>query len=148
MMAVGKRGLRNLADRIRRRSRFAGDCRGVTAVEFALVAPVLALMLFEIFELGWIIHSRSELAFSADRAARLVYLDPSTTETALASEIVADLATVDGGDLTVNIATAIENGVTYREITLSYPYTMSGPVGHGHQLTLSVMKRTPAIVGS
>lgn len=125
----------------------AADRRGVTAVEFALVAPVLIVMVFEIIEVGRMLHTRSELAYAGDRAARLVYLDPAISNTALSTE-VEEYLTTTGNGVSINVTSTTENGVSYRVVTLSQPYKLSGPIGYSHQITLSVSKRTPAIVGS
>lgn len=37
--------------------RLADDERGATDVEFAIVAPVMLMMLFGIFQFGWTQHS-------------------------------------------------------------------------------------------
>lgn len=131
----------------RRMPALAADRRGVTAVEFALVAPVLILMVFEIIEVGRVLHTRGELAYALDRAARLVYLDPAVSNTAL-SAAAEQYLTTTGNGVAVDVTTTTENGVSYRVVTLSQPYTLSGPLGYSHQITLSVSKRTPAIVGT
>ncbi len=61
-----KRRSRARADRRRRSS------SGTVAIEFALIAPVLALFLFGIIETGVIFFAQSTLQNAADDAARLV----------------------------------------------------------------------------
>jgi Flp pilus assembly protein TadG len=52
--------------------RRARGCSGTVAIEFALIAPVLALFLFGIIETGVIFFAQSALQNAADDAARLV----------------------------------------------------------------------------
>jgi Flp pilus assembly protein TadG len=54
------------------RSRRARGCSGTVAIEFALIAPVLALFLFGIIETGVIFFAQSTLQNASDDAARLV----------------------------------------------------------------------------
>ena len=54
------------------RHRRARNCSGSVAIEFALIAPVLALFLFGIIETGVIYFAQSTLQNAADDAGRLV----------------------------------------------------------------------------
>lgn len=55
-----------------RQRRRVRSCSGSVAIEFALIAPVLALFLFGIIETGVIFFAQSTLQNAADDAARLV----------------------------------------------------------------------------
>ncbi|WP_068311811.1 TadE/TadG family type IV pilus assembly protein [Polycladidibacter hongkongensis] len=54
------------------RLRFAKDNRGVTAVEFALVAPVFFLLIVGILEVGLLLFSNQMLDHATHETARLV----------------------------------------------------------------------------
>ncbi len=63
-------------------SRLTGDRRGVAAIEFAIVAPVLILMLFGMIMYGswfWMAHSVQSLASEGARSA-IAGLDPVERE--------------------------------------------------------------------
>ncbi|MER2264497.1 TadE/TadG family type IV pilus assembly protein [Methylobacterium oxalidis] len=55
-----------------RRSRLARDCRGATAVEFALVAVPFLSLLCVIVEAGFVFLSQQTLDIAVDRASRLL----------------------------------------------------------------------------
>lgn len=63
--------------------RFRRDARGVTAVEFALIAPVLILFMMGIVELGLIMMTQGIMdnaAFSASRAGKTGYAAAGMTQ--------------------------------------------------------------------
>jgi Flp pilus assembly protein TadG len=67
--------MKTLRDGIRRQVWRGGrtcGCSGTVAIEFALIAPVLALFLFGIIETGVIFFAQSTLQNASDDAARLV----------------------------------------------------------------------------
>lgn len=61
-----------------------GDRRGVTAIEFALVAPVLFILIFGALELGLIWWTKNALQVTAALTARCVALGSCTDPTAFA----------------------------------------------------------------
>ena len=63
------------------------DNRGTTAIEFALIAPTLFLMLFGCMEFGRMIWTVGALNFAVEEAARCASVTPATCGTA--SQITA-----------------------------------------------------------
>lgn len=61
--------------------RIARDKRGATAVEFALVAPVLLMMVFGIFDIGHNMYTTSMLQGSIQQAARRATIEGSDEAT-------------------------------------------------------------------
>jgi Flp pilus assembly protein TadG len=55
--------------------RLAGDCRGVAAIEFAICAPILLVVMFGIIELGRIMWTQNALHYSVEEAARCMTID-------------------------------------------------------------------------
>ncbi len=69
--------------RIRRRhNAWRLDNRGTTAIEFALIAPTLFLMLFGCMEFGRMVWTEGALNFAVQEAARCASVTPSTCGTA------------------------------------------------------------------
>ena len=58
--------------------RLGSDVRGVTAVEFALIAPVLFAMLLAICEFGMMAWTQAGLQNGAEMAARCATFNPGT----------------------------------------------------------------------
>jgi Flp pilus assembly protein TadG len=61
--------------------RIRSDQRGVTAVEFALVAPVLLMMVFGIFDIGHNMYTASMLQGAIQQAARKATIEGSDEAT-------------------------------------------------------------------
>jgi Flp pilus assembly protein TadG len=89
--------------------RLAGDESGVTAVEFAIVAPVMLLMLMGFFDLAHTEYTRSVLQGAMQMAAR-----NSTLESGLTSQAAID-AYVEN-----QVKSLVGPGATYTVNRLSY----------------------------
>lgn len=77
----------------------AKDRRGVTVVEFAIVAPVMLLMLVGAFDLGHTLYTRAILEGVVQKAARDATLESgviATTQAALDARIRTDVQEVNG----------------------------------------------------
>ena len=70
--------------------RLIADRRGITAVEFALIAPVMALMLMGFFDLGHRSYSRSILQGAIQQAARNSTLESGLTSSSAIDQYVKD----------------------------------------------------------
>ncbi len=82
----------------------ATDERGAAAVEFALILPLLVLMLVGIMDMGRMVYIRSILESAARAGAQAAFADPGATATIEAAVQTAALA----GGVTVTSVTAPE----------------------------------------
>lgn len=64
--------------------------RGAVLVEFALIAPVLVLMLLGLFEVGYNLYTQSQLQGAVQKAARTSTIEGATTREAAIDAAVAD----------------------------------------------------------
>ena len=55
--------------------RWCRDCRGASALEFALVSPVLIFLIVGIVQTGLVLHRGSTLQWAAEHALRTAMLD-------------------------------------------------------------------------
>ncbi|NQV44039.1 MAG: pilus assembly protein [Rhodospirillales bacterium] len=69
-------------------SRFKQHQDGVAVVEFALVAPILVVLLLGMFEFSWLFFQRHNMLTTAERGARGV-----ATQTLTAAEAIAESQT-------------------------------------------------------
>jgi Flp pilus assembly protein TadG len=69
-IAVLLRGPRSLRAGVERRVGLARDCSGAAAVEFALIAPMLLLLMFGIFQIGVIMINYVQLTNAVAAGAR------------------------------------------------------------------------------
>jgi hypothetical protein len=59
----------------------AGDCAGLTAVEFGLMAPVFLALLFGAIELGRAAYTQGVVSFAAEEATRYAVVNYNISET-------------------------------------------------------------------
>lgn len=118
--------------------------RGATAVEFAIIAPVLILLLLGILAFGHAMHVQSVLSNAARDGVRVMALqdtsggaDPVTAarETAIAS--AAPTASLTSANITVTPETceaAGTSGPGTATVTIEYPMEL---LGLGEAITLT-----------
>lgn len=123
--------------RDRRRLRRRGD-RGAAAVEFALVVPVLVLLLFGIISFGFMLAFRQNLSQAAAEGARAaaVQLDATKRTSSATAAVTGSLdnagiactggnllkGSTDVGDCTVSAATPCSVGSTEMCVTVTLTY--------------------------
>ncbi len=103
------------------------DRRGTTALEFALVAPIVLMLLFGIFEFGRLIGDQHALDYGVDAAARYAIVSSgSATTSSITATFNSAVAPLLGGctgcdvHITFNPSYARGNSVT---ITATYPWS-------------------------
>ena len=102
--------------------------RGAVAVEFALVLPVLVILLFGILDFGRLLNAQETLTQAAREGARLAALnDPQTcTRTAAAATGLGLSCPSSAVQITPCPSGAIQTSDA--QVTLSYTFTFSGPL--------------------
>lgn len=102
-------------------SRPLRDRRGIAAVEFALVAPALFLMVCAAFELGHIMYARAVLEGAVTQAARVASASLETSETArrkvmldYVKDSMAVFTTAKGKSISIDVK-------VYRDFSTAYP---------------------------
>jgi TadE-like protein len=78
-MAARSKGVARAMNRRRRRPERARSERGAALVEFALVVPILVLILFAIVEFGWAFFQNLDVRHGAREGARLAAVNYSRT---------------------------------------------------------------------
>lgn len=113
--------------------RRASGERGVTAVEFAIILPLLMMMIFGIIEFGRAYQARLTVTHAAREGVRVL----AVTEDKVAAEAAA-LAAVTGldtGSVTVT-GTPCAAGLP-AEMVVTYPVTIEIPGTGVHSFTLT-----------
>ncbi|WP_218221659.1 TadE/TadG family type IV pilus assembly protein [Nesterenkonia sp. Act20] len=113
--------------------------RGASAVEFAIVAPILVLMLLGILAFGHAFHVQSVLSNAARDGVRVMALqdtssgaDPQTEARQTAITSAAPSASVAADQITITPATceaASTVGPGTATVTISYPMQLLGGFG-------------------
>jgi Flp pilus assembly protein TadG len=109
------------AQRLRSKSQ-----EGAGLVEFAVVAPLLAVLLFGLLEFGLSVYSKEVLTSASREAARfgVVYTTPRKTTAEIKAKVQEYLTKAGFTDTpTINVTGAQGSSGDPLTISVSYPYT-------------------------
>lgn len=132
---------------VRRPIKIVRDSSGSMAVEFAVIFPVLILVVLGSLELGRAFETRNEMSHALSQAVRVVNLDPDQTAADIATLMASYLDEFDADDLTITTSTTTISGTDYMDISASFPFDVLIPFSALTNLTLDVSTRAP-LVGS
>jgi Flp pilus assembly protein TadG len=126
------------------RKHFAGDQRGTSAIEFAIVAPLLVGLLVAIITFGWAMNCIHGLRLALEESARALQLNNSLTEAQLATMVRAKLQAIGDPDVTVTLAadTSVP-GVSAKRISGVYNFSIALPFLPTRTLTYSTSVVVP-----
>lgn len=108
--------------------RFVGDDRGVSAVEFALLAPVFSLVMAGTLDLGSSAYAQFGLNAAVSAGAQYAIANASSVSSSTATSLadtVSRLAAGAQGTTTVTGVAAVNNGVTSTTLASSTSRTGS-----------------------
>jgi Flp pilus assembly protein TadG len=111
--------------------RLAREQRGQTAVEFALVAPLLIVLLLGIIQVGVAFHDYVTITDAARAGARKAVVARFTGgNTATTKQTVRDAASdLDQSKLNVDVTPAtLDTAGSTVTVTATYPYTINIPL--------------------
>lgn len=124
--------------------RFGRSQSGAGALEFAICAPVLILMLFALVEFGRTQHSMSNVRFQLEKAGRYLALHPEATQADLDQVVRNGLQDIGGGTITVALRTE-DGGPTGRigVVTATYRRKLTLPGMGEFPMNYSAAVETP-----
>jgi Flp pilus assembly protein TadG len=110
--------------------RAAADRRGAGAVEFAIVAPAMIVLLFAVFALGWAFHCNQSVDYALQVVTRELVATPTLTQAQLQSDVQAQLATLaDPTQVTVSLSEdSVNASPRLAHVSASYRHTMNVPL--------------------
>jgi Flp pilus assembly protein TadG len=119
-----------------RRLRRLTDTSGATALEFALIAPPLIMLLVGGFQLAWALHCAASVRWSLETNARNLMITPSESASTLKSAMLSSLSgkatatnlTVTIGQDTSNPASTLLVATSVYQTTLSIPFVSATPL--------------------
>lgn len=134
------------ARRSGRAGRLRADQRGASAIEFALIAPLLFMLVFAIIDFGFGIHAWDATHNAAREGARFGAVNPDTSQIEARVRRASDF--LDQSLISVNVQCASEGSSTFGScgwvegdvvrVTVSYRYNYMTPlpsmVGLGNTL--------------
>ena len=119
--------------------RLKWDVAGATAVEFAVVGPVLFILVFGIIQTGLLIFTKQQLHYAVESAVRSVMINPAMTESEIRTHILNKMSTINDSDLVViaPIGTTFLNSIEMRNIIAEYDFNFFVPYSNLSSMTLT-----------
>jgi Flp pilus assembly protein TadG len=115
--------------------RFIRDTRGQSLVEFALILPMMLVVMFMVTEFGRALYTYNVLATAARAAARAAVVSGSTTAVSNGTFVANDLLTKARLNTGSTVAIAIDNNyngsgvkVVTATVTRPFNWAITGPI--------------------
>jgi Flp pilus assembly protein TadG len=126
-MAIDQRRLAVLAGRAHLRIPFSRDERGVTAVEFALIAPVFLALLMGAIEYGLIFFTYNSATHAAWDVTRQLATNQITTSQ-VSSAAIAELPSWVRANTSVSqVSSSTDPNANHYTVVISFPATAATP---------------------
>lgn len=118
------------------------DCVGTTAVEFALLLPVLLMLLMAVLEFGRALWLRQDMQFAVEEAARYALAEDSATASAISAKASSRLVAVGPAGAAVQVTTTLDADTVTIVATADFATLVPGLLPPGIA-TLSARSRLP-----
>jgi Flp pilus assembly protein TadG len=105
--------------------RLLGDKEGVSAIEFAILAPVLVTLLFGTLDFGRMLYIRQGMQGATEQALRFYMLNPNSAPATVTQTLQTAMVAGVGTQLVVNYADTANcnsSAATCTTITVTYPF--------------------------
>lgn len=136
---------------MKRLLRLARDARGISALEFGLLAPVFIAMIIGVGQMGILFQAQAGLRHAVAEGARYatiyVYNSSGTAMRPTNAQIIAKINAskygLNSSYITgPTITSGNSNGATYLDITMSYAVPLDFVFYHPAAVTLTETRRT------
>ncbi len=114
---------------------------GAAALEFALIGLPFILLLLGLVEFGRGLYIRNALDSAADRAQRIIIIDPSANTATLEQTIRSAFQAGPSESLTLSYAVETIAGVNYRRVSLEYAMQLLLPAPLGRTVNIVSSRR-------
>ncbi len=123
--------------------RHLADERGAAAVEFALIAVPLILLIVGTVDFGRLLYPRNNMIAAADVGARVILLDNAAGAPAVTDAIEGAFLAAPANELSVSLGTVSESGVNFRTITVGHEIDLVTPLIVVDRIMLDHTRRVP-----
>lgn len=124
-----------------RRRPFLACCRGATAVEFAIVAPLFLAMMVGVFELSRAMWIKASMQYAVEETARYALVNTSSSAATLQTYAESKLS--DAGVGTSGMTFTITADGTVADVQVSYSFQTLTSLLPFPSLTLTAKSRVP-----
>lgn len=109
--------------------RLAGDRRGTTALEFAIIAPVFLALVIGVVNFGYASYCGAAVRSAVQRASRQLIITPTTSAATLKTSALALLVDVPVENLTVTVSTeTVSTSESIKRVSWTYDYLLWLPL--------------------
>lgn len=109
--------------------RIATNDDGNAAVEFAMIGPLLIVMVAAIFSIGWVMHSISSVRYALEEAGRTLLVNPAMTENELITLVTNKLGQLANGNVVVSLVVdQAQNGIMLAHANAAIPLNFDVPL--------------------
>jgi Flp pilus assembly protein TadG len=108
------------------------------------VGGVLIAVVLGTIETGRVLHIQNQVSYAADRAARLLFIDPNASEATVEAHARASFGGPHKELLAFNLAEETVDGQEMLRVTLSYPTRFRVPGLDSRAIQLQASRRAPA----
>jgi Flp pilus assembly protein TadG len=125
--------------------RLTGCRAGSTAIEFAIISMVMMIVTLGIIEMGRGLNLRNQLSHAADYGARKILNEKAIADTIVESAIRSAFIAASSDLLQVTLGVETVDAMSFRTISITYPFVPIIPQISSGTITLSVSRRIPVI---
>lgn len=119
--------------------------RGATAVEFALLAPFLLLLLIGTMEVGRAFWIDSSLQYAAEETSRYIMVNRSAGNAEVSSYALSQLPGIDPDLVTVDVQRETVDGVEFVTVRTQYTFAVVAAIVPILPAALEGRSRTPLL---
>ena len=122
--------------------RIGGEARGAAAIEFALIAPALILLIVGIAQLGILFMANAGLRNAVGEGARMATVYPRPTDDQIRARIAERRFGIDPARMTTPaISHGTVDGAPYADISVSYTLSLNFIFFSAPPITLTERRR-------
>jgi len=129
---------------LKRKSGFCADRSGTTAVEFAIVGPMVFALMFWFFDISFSVYVQNTFTHAVNETAREIYIDPDRTDEQIIDELNTLLSRFGDG-ITATSSTETVGSLDYHVIKASMLYHFKCPPFSGASIRLKAQGRAPIV---
>ncbi|TPJ80428.1 pilus assembly protein [Mesorhizobium sp. B2-5-4] len=127
---------------------FRDNRSGGAALEFALIAPFLIMLLFGIFAFGWSMNTASSVRYTLEASARSLQLNNTLTQADIQAIATQKLLALGLKNVNVTIATdPATGGFRMAHLTAAYAFVIDFPYFNAYPINYATTVAVPLVGG-
>lgn len=124
---------------------FRSDESATSVLEFAILGPLFLMLFLGVIGVGWSIFTVTTVNYAAERAGRVLLLNPSMSSEEVSAEVKSQVGYFEEDDLTVALAITTENGYRIGRATATYDFVLEVPLVGSYPISYSSTVSVPLI---